>query len=189
MPLASIRNCYQFFRPTLIGLAGLLVAVVTCESLSVYLDRDSAPLENEVANLTKPSPDLAPEQVVRIQVDALANSDDPLSVLQCMVFASPQNRIVTGPVARFGLMMRASPFNVFRDARSVLVGRAEFPEGRARVLVTVVDGKSRPHAFVWVLAPQTVPPFSDCWMTEGVMHVPVPATNQADDDAVDSKVI
>ena len=64
--MPSLQKYYQFLRPTLIGLVGLFVAVVACESLSVYLDEESLPLEEEVAHLIKPSPDLTPEQVVQI---------------------------------------------------------------------------------------------------------------------------
>jgi hypothetical protein len=48
---------------------------------------------------TEPSPDLAPEEVVRMQVEWLRTNDaDAHGIAQVFAFASPANRAQTGPL-------------------------------------------------------------------------------------------
>ena len=56
-----------------------------------------------------PSPDLSPEDVVRIQVEALQRNDEPspdAGIEAAFRFASPSNRRATGPLGRFSEMVR-----------------------------------------------------------------------------------
>lgn len=51
-----------------------------------------------------PSPDLSPDQVVRIQLDAMARNDEPApdsGIATAFKFASPENQAQTGPLDRF----------------------------------------------------------------------------------------
>ena len=84
---------------------------------------------------TQPSPNLPPLKVVQSQLAALQTGD----VQTCFAFASPTVKRATGPVERFGKMMRQTP------ALSPLVGHTWFSvisgltlsdaEWRCRVLV------------------------------------------------------
>jgi hypothetical protein len=53
--------------------------------------------------------------------------------------------------------------------RALLVGRPQFDDQLARVLVTVIDEDSRVRAFTFVLARQQIAQFKNCWMTEAVL--------------------
>lgn len=185
----STKRWYRFFRPTLIALVGLCIAIGVSELLSgLVTPEEVIPLEQQLGQLTGPAPELSPEDVVQIQIRAMADPHDPVNVMQCMCFASPQNRMITGPLARFGTMLQSPRFNVFQESTSVLVGKSQMIDNVSRVFVTVVDSNSQPHAFVWVLGMQTQEPFVDCWMTESVMRVAIPEfqleTQTADPDKV-----
>lgn len=127
-------------------------------------------LAARVSAMKYPNRGLSPEDVVRIQLDACADQDWGRGSLQCFCFASPANRAVTGPVDRFGQMLRLSPYDVLSRPDCVLIGRPKRADGTTRILVTVAKDREI-LAFVWILAKQSEPPFVGCWMTEGVFAV------------------
>jgi hypothetical protein len=119
--------------------------------------------------LLLPSPQLSPSDVVQTQLDGLADPDgNGVGILQCYCFASPGNRAVTGPLDRFGQMVRQGPFACLGQPRATLVGEPQVDGRLAKLLVTVVDQQQMVHVFTFILFKQLDPPFKDCWMTEGV---------------------
>lgn len=129
--------------------------------------------------LVLPDPLLSPTEVVQLQVDGLAaDRADGLGILQCYCFASPANRTVTGPLDRFGAMVRQGPFRGMARPRAVLVGSPQVTGEVARLLVTIVDEASQLRAFTFVLAKQKSAPYAGCWMTEAVFPVNNPPPPQ-----------
>lgn len=117
-----------------------------------------------------PAPGLAPDEVVRTQVAGLADANaDGIGILQCYVFASPGNRAVTGPLDRFGAMVRQGVFSCFARPHATLVGRPDIEGPVAKILVSVFDEQGRVQAFTFILSKQKLAPHEDCWMTEGVI--------------------
>lgn len=111
----------------------------------------------------------SPEEVVRHQLAALRESGNgEEGIRQCYQFASPFNRAATGPLARFERMVRSPPYDVMLRAAETLVGSAVVQEGRAAVLVTIVDPQRTIHVFRFFLSKQQQPPYEDCWMTDAV---------------------
>ena len=58
--------------------------------------------------LWSPCPELDPRHVVELQVYALRDNSDE-GIAATFAFASPSNRLGTGPVSRFGHMIRNGP--------------------------------------------------------------------------------
>ena len=59
------------------------------------------------AELQKPTPDIKPEDVVKIQLSSLMNNNQPYlnaGIEQTWEFAHPSNRAFTGPIQRFTRM-------------------------------------------------------------------------------------
>jgi hypothetical protein len=171
-----------FLRPTLLVATCFTVAMLFATfithrddsvdvSVDVSADERGAESVERVSlameSIRTPSASISPEEVVRIQLDALAEADQARGVLQCFTFASPGNRVATGPIERFGRMVRSEPYSILIDRDEALIGAPQFSDGFARVFVTVVR-KRKLVSFVWVLSRQSTPPFVDCWMTEGV---------------------
>ena len=76
-------------------------------STIIFLILFSTPL---LAELQKPTPDIAPEDVVKIQLSSLMNNNQPYTnagIEQTWEFAHPSNRAFTGPIQRFTRMMYA----------------------------------------------------------------------------------
>jgi hypothetical protein len=124
----------------------------------------------DLDSIVFPNPTLPPEEVVRLQLTGLSNAKtDGAGILQCFCLASPGNRIVTGPLERFGQMVRSEPYQCMAHPRAVLIGRPEHGDDVARLLVTIVDQRHNVRAFAFILSKQKEKPFKDCWMTEAVL--------------------
>jgi hypothetical protein len=158
------------------GLAGVFAALAggrpertggSARSLGLTAGADVA------APLAQPSAQLRPEEVVRRQLDALReNGHGEEGIRRCYQFASPFNRAATGPFSRFAEMVRSPPYDVMLRATDTLVGAAVEREGRAAVLVTIVDPTRSVHVFRFILSKQRHAPYEDCWMTDAVSGVP-----------------
>lgn len=119
--------------------------------------------------LAFPKPALSPADVVRIQLRGLADPKaDGLGILQCYYFASPRNRVATGPEDRFTLMVRQGPFACLARPQATLVGQPQVDGRFAKILVTVVGEHQQMQAFTFILFKQQTAPFENCWMTEAV---------------------
>jgi len=170
--MADLRNVYWFLQPTIAAalcfLAVLLCAYVVSGGGAADSEAEAvARLATTVEELVLPQPSLRPTEVVKIQLAGLARANRADGAVQCMSFASPQNRAVTGPLEKFGRMVRRPPFDILSNPEATLIGKPTFVDGVARVLVTVSDGPQI-RSFVWVLSRQSQPPFQGCWMTDAV---------------------
>jgi len=130
--------------------------------------------------LPQPSLDLAPEDVVRIVIDALANNDKPFpdaGIETTFGFASPANRVNTGPLQKFTLMVKAPPYGVMVDhvasdiSDVVMVGEDAY----LLVILTTRDGNEA--AFAFRLSRQADGKFRGMWMTDAVWPVTKPVEN------------
>ena len=131
--------------------------------------------------LSMPSPELSPEDVVRLQMRALSdNWPEGRGVEQCFQFASPANRRITGPLDRFDAMVRSAPFRSLLDQRVTLIGRALVRDRRAAVLATFLDRNNQVRVFRFILSRQTEPEYAECWMTDGVIEVEAPPAKPPD---------
>lgn len=136
--------------------------------------------------LKAPDPELHPEQVVALQVAALrAFRTRDAALLQCMAFASPSNRSVTGSPARFAAMVRGPKYRALIECEKSLIGSPSIMGDQAMVLVTVIDASHRASVFRFFLTKQSNPRFRDCWMTDSVTpDVEAPATDDSDANEV-----
>ena len=67
------------------------------------------------ADIIKPSVDIEPNEVVKIQLSALMKNDFPnkdSGIVQTWEFAHPNNQKVTGPIERFKNMMKTDSYSM-----------------------------------------------------------------------------
>ena len=119
----------------------------------------------------EPSPDLGPEEVIRLQVDALRTGADGIAT--AFRFASPSNRAATGPLPRFEAMIRGG------YADLLTAERAEYGDLRVRgeeaaQRVTLIQPDGARSAYVFGLSRQRGGACNGCWMTDAVMPVEPP---------------
>jgi len=63
----------------------------------------------------QPNPELTPDQVVKIQLEGLQNNDlskNNLGIRICFTFASPGNKIITGPIGNFVKLVKTPAYNL-----------------------------------------------------------------------------
>lgn len=117
-----------------------------------------------------PTPELDPSEVTRIQLDALrSNTAMNEGIALTYRFASPDNRKVTGPLARFVAMVRSPPYDRLLNHSRVDFGPVRVVDDRAYQPIFVVDANGQRAGYLWVLSKQDSGEFKDCWMTDAVI--------------------
>lgn len=120
-----------------------------------------------------PDPDLTPQQVVRLQLEALQRNDEPhadAGIATAFGFASPANRRVTGPVARFAAMLKNPLYRPMLGHSSAQFGPVQVKGEIARAQVVLFGGDGRMVAYDFTLSRD---PSTHCWLTDSVMLAPV----------------
>jgi len=131
----------------------------------------------------KPDPKLDPMQVVRIQLEALAQNDKPApdsGTAVAYAFASPENRRHIGPLPQFSAMIHKT-FAPLLNHRSAHLNPIIMQSGYALERVELVARNGHTARFIFVLSRQSEPPYADCWMTDGVL-IPPGGADQQDGD-------
>lgn len=115
-----------------------------------------------------PDPTLGPTEVVRIQLDALRESqgEEP-GIGVAFRFASPSNRQQTGPLQRFSRMIRQGEYRLMLSYREAEYAPVEIQGERARQRVTLY-GATQTTTYTFLLSRQTDVPYENCWMTDAV---------------------
>jgi hypothetical protein len=136
-------------------------------------DTTAATDASDESDVTQPDPVFSPADVVRMQLDALRRfRDDPLAIAQCYSFASPANRLVTGPLPRFAKMVLGGEYRPLVFQANALVGIPNIRGDRAAVLASVVNEDRNLCIYCFYLSKQTDATHPDCWMTDSVIRVP-----------------
>lgn len=122
----------------------------------------------------EPSPSLSPEEVVRIQVEALRQNDEPYDdagIEAAFRFASPSNRRATGPLPRFAEMIRRGYADMLGFERAEY-GPMRVEGDRASQWVTLVQPDGLRTEYVFGLSRQEGGACDGCWMTDAVIRPP-----------------
>ena len=120
-----------------------------------------------------PGPDLTPEGVVRLQVEALQRNDDPYpdaGIATAFRFASPGNRRATGPLDRFAAMVKGPVYGDMLGFESAEFGEMRVEGDLAAQRVTLVQPDGRRVRYVLGLSKQADGECTGCWMTDSVVR-------------------
>ncbi|MDX1512826.1 MAG: DUF4864 domain-containing protein, partial [Gammaproteobacteria bacterium] len=119
------------------GAAMVLVLFAAAPGAS-RADDGSAP--SPLSASLRPAAHLGPEDVVRIQLEALRQNDEnDLGIAVAFRFASPLNKRSTGPLPRFVQMIKQGPYRPMLDYRRVLYSPVEIEGDRAAQKVTLIS--------------------------------------------------
>ncbi len=122
-------------------------------------------------NALQPNPNLSPEQVINILLEALQRNDDPApnsGIATAFRFASPGNRAETGPLDRFVRLVRSPAYKPMLNHKSALRGSVRISGNVARQRITLVAANGERIVYLFTLSKQTEEPYKNCWMTDGV---------------------
>lgn len=119
----------------------------------------------------RPAPELGPDEVVSIQMQALMSNDVPFDNAGIEVtfrFASPNNKRVTGPLEKFATLFDNPAYGPMLNHRSLQIGEVDIIGERARVPVFVEADDGARLGYVFLLSRQAGGEWADCWMTDSV---------------------
>ncbi len=135
-----------------------------------------------LAEIKKPTPDIKPEDVIKIQLSSLMKNNEPYlnaGIEQTWEFAHPSNRAFTGPIQRFTQMMYAPSYAVMLDHKKHDILEVKVDKNTAYFFIelTSIDGKM--FGFRWTLEKvKEEGAFKDCWMTTSV-STPIPLSTSS----------
>ena len=139
----------------------MMLAATLAAPMTVYADD----------RLITPHPDIAPIDVVRIQLNALQNNDDPeidFGIKQTWAFAHPDNRAVTGPFDRFAEMIKNPAYQPLINHKRHTVTEQNRSTKWIQFKVLMEDGDGQVLGFAWVVKKAKTEACQECWMTTGV---------------------
>ena len=148
-------------------------------STIIFIILFSTPL---LAELQKPTPDIAPEEVVKIQLTSLMNNNQPYAnagIEQTWEFAHPSNRAFTGPIKRFTRMMYAPSYAVMLDHKKHDILEVKLEDNTAYFFIELTSSDGQMFGFKWTLEKvKEEGIFKDCWMTTAV-STPMPLSTSS----------
>lgn len=122
-------------------------------------------------DLIKPESSMSPAEVISIQLNALKNNNSPeedYGIAQTWEFAHPINRMMTGPLSQFTLMIKSPSYRHLLNHRSHDLQQIEMDESRALFAVTLISDDGQVLGHLWEVTKVNTGPFEDMWMTTRV---------------------
>ncbi|MFT5507255.1 MAG: hypothetical protein ACI89J_000319 [Hyphomicrobiaceae bacterium] len=127
------------------------------------------------APILQPSLDLSPEDVVSIQLKALSDSEnDPRTnsgIARVWAFAHPANRAVTGPLARFTMMLQSPNYKALISHRAHHMRQISLTEDKAHFAIKITSNGGDLLGYSWQLGKAKTGKYQGMWMTTGVSLV------------------
>lgn len=126
-----------------------------------------------------PSPELAPETVVEIVLEAMANNNSPqpdAGIAQAFQFASPKNKASLGPYWHFVAVVKQPAYAPLLNHSNRELGAVTIDANSAAVPVMVVGPSGEVAGYLWSLSKQDEGEFSGSWMTDSVIRIPLGST-------------
>jgi hypothetical protein len=120
--------------------------------------------------LLQPCPEFAPQQVVQLQLNGLKRNNDlnDFGIAACFVFASPSNKMNTGPLVRFARMIRNPLYKPMLNHLSATFAPIIINGYHAQQRVTLISKDDDRASYLFSLSRQGLGPYLNCWMTDGV---------------------
>ncbi len=129
------------------------------------------------AELLKPSSNINPKEVVKIQLTGLQKNDlnfQDSGIEQTWNFAHPNNKKVTGPLGNFKRMLKSNSYQMMIDHLSHTITQLGSTDKWAQFEVIILDKNKIYHKFNWQVEKYIEDgELKDCWLTSMVSN-PIP---------------
>jgi hypothetical protein len=176
IPKNVLKTRQSVFIVLIIGMLALS-GVSFADAEDIYIDHESPPWPSEGAAtyLLTPHPQYSPDEVIRFQIEALAQNDDPYSDAGIEVafrFASPSNKEITGPLRRFTRIVYNPLYRPLLNHQIAHYGELRIEEDKAVQLVVLTTLAGDRVSYVFSLSRQQGGHYDNCWMTDSVLFLP-----------------
>ena len=129
------------------------------------------------AEILKPSSEISPKEVVKIQLTGLQKNDIDFKdrgIEQTWNFAHPNNKRVTGPLDNFKRMLKGDAYQMMINHLSHTITQLGSSDKWAQFEVIILDKNKIYHKFNWQVEKYTEDgKLKDCWLTSMVSN-PIP---------------
>ena len=128
--------------------------------------------KNLKLDFLKPGPNHSPGDVIRIQLQALADNDHPYENAGIEVtfrFASPANKSATGPLERFIRMVQSPAYRPMLNHKAASYGELRIEGNQAAQTVVLTTSSGERIGYIFILSKQEGGICNKCWMTDGVL--------------------
>ena len=129
------------------------------------------------AELIKPSSNIEPYKVVKIQLSSLMKNNYPnkdSGIEQTWEFAHPNNQKYTGPLEKFKIMLKGESYKMLLNHLDHKIVAVQVGNGFADYEVTVLDVEKKYYKFNWrVEKYQLDGNLKNCWLTT-MVSPPIP---------------
>ena len=175
-----LASCPPLARPLALALPGLLLWLFAAEpaptahAMTLPQNGQAHPVASD--SLPQPSPRYTPAEVVRLQVEALADNDEPsedAGIRTAFNFASPANKAATGPIERFIPLVKNPLYRPMLNHAEAVYGEVEQSGDEAQQPVVLTTPEGERVGYVFSLSKQQGGSHDGCWMTDGVVRVEV----------------
>ena len=134
-------------------------------------------LSSSTAEILKPSSNIRPSEVVKIQLNGLKKNDldfKDSGIEQTWNFAHPNNKKVTGPLPNFKRMIKGDAYQMMLDHISHTITELGSSDNWAQFEVIILDKNKIYHKFNWQVEKYLLDgSLKDCWLTTMVSN-PIP---------------
>ena len=134
-------------------------------------------LKPSLADIIKPSIEIEPKQVIKIQLSALMKNDNPYKdrgIIQTWEFAHPDNQKMTGPLERFKNMIKTDSYSMLLNHSNHEISEVYMSNKVATFEVIVMDREKKYYKFKWQVEKYNGEGvLKDCWLTSAVSQ-PIP---------------
>jgi len=129
------------------------------------------------AELLKPTSDIKPSEVIKIQLIGLQKNNQGYKdsgIEQTWNFAHPNNKQVTGPLDNFKRMIKSQSYQMMINHLSHTITKLESNDKWAQFEVIILDKEKIYHKFNWQVEKYLSDgPLKDCWLTT-MVSAPIP---------------
>ena len=134
-------------------------------------------VSSSTAEILKPSSNIKPSEVVKIQLNGLQKNDldfKDSGIEQTWNFAHPNNKKVTGPLPNFKRMIKGDAYQMMLDHLSHTITELGSSDNWAQFEVIILDKDKIYHKFNWQVEKYLLDGLlKDCWLTTMVSN-PIP---------------
>ena len=121
------------------------------------------------SEILKPSSNIKPSEVVKIQLLGLQNNNDGFEdsgIEQTWNFAHPNNKKATGPLDKFKRMIKSNNYQMMINHISHTITEIRGGDNWVQFEVIILDNKKIYHKFNWQVEKYIENgPLKDCWLT------------------------
>jgi hypothetical protein len=167
----EVKVMCNFVKPVVIS---LLVLILLAVVKPIY-GATEPPSPDSI--LLQPSTELQPGDVVQIVIDALASNDYPFpdaGIETTYNFASPSNKVQTGPLHNFTKLLKGPSFSQIINHRDSTLSEVILEKNKALRLVQIISANNKTLYFAFRLELQQLGHYAGMWLTEAVWQLDSP---------------